>query len=91
VVWHFDRLQFSFKHPFETLTDLAKRGTGFKSLTEQIDTTTPGGKLVFHVLDALVEFKRETLGSTIGQALVYLNWLLARRTLSRCSSRDGSS
>jgi DNA invertase Pin-like site-specific DNA recombinase len=59
VVWRLDRLGRSLSHLIETLTDLANRGIGFKSLTEQIDTTTPGGKLVFHVLGALAEFERD--------------------------------
>ncbi len=39
----------------------ARRGIGFKSLTEPIDTTTPGGKLVFHVFGALAEFERDLI------------------------------
>ncbi len=38
-----------------------ERGVGFKSLTEQIDTTTPGGKLIFHVFGALAEFERDLI------------------------------
>jgi DNA invertase Pin-like site-specific DNA recombinase len=59
VVWRLDRLGRSLTHLIQTLTDLANRGIGFKCLTEQIDTTTPGGKLVFHVLGALAEFERD--------------------------------
>ena len=59
VVWRLDRPGRSLPHLIQTLTDLANRGIGFKSLTEQIDTTTPGGKLVFHVLGALAEFGRD--------------------------------
>ncbi len=59
VVWRLDRLGRSLQHLIQTLTDLANRGVGFRSLTEQIDTTTPGGKLVFHVLGALAEFERD--------------------------------
>ena len=40
---------------------LSERGVGFKSLTEQIDTTTPGGKLIFHVFGALAEFERDLI------------------------------
>ena len=61
VVWRLDRLGRSLKHLIETLTDLAGRSVGFKSLAEQIDTTTPGGKLVFHVLGALAEFERDLI------------------------------
>jgi DNA invertase Pin-like site-specific DNA recombinase len=43
------------------VAQLAERGIGFKSLTEQIDTTTPGGKLIFHVFGALAEFERDVI------------------------------
>ncbi len=59
VVWRLDRLGRSLRHLIETVADLAARGIGFKSLTEQIDTTTSGGKLVFHVFGALAEFERD--------------------------------
>jgi len=61
VVWRLDRLGRSLKHLIETVADLATRGIGFKSLTEQIDTTTPGGKLIFHVFGALAEFERDLI------------------------------
>ena len=59
VVWRLDRLGRSLRHLIETIAALAERGIGFKSLTEQIDTTTSGGKLVFHVFGALAEFERD--------------------------------
>src|SRR5918912_1536126 len=49
VVWRLDRLGRSLRHLIEVVTALRDRGVGFRSLTEQVDTTTPGGKLVFHV------------------------------------------
>jgi DNA invertase Pin-like site-specific DNA recombinase len=61
VVWRLDRLGRSLKHLIETVADLRDRGIGFKSLTEQIVTTTPGGKLVFHVFGALAEFGRDPI------------------------------
>jgi DNA invertase Pin-like site-specific DNA recombinase len=61
VVWRLDRLGRSLSHLIATLAELAGRGVGFKSLTEQIDTTTPGGKLIFHVLGALAEFERDLI------------------------------
>jgi DNA invertase Pin-like site-specific DNA recombinase len=61
VVWRLDRLGRSLKHLIETVTSLAERGIGFKSLSEQIDTTTSGGKLVFHVFGALAEFERDLI------------------------------
>ena len=61
VVWRLDRLGRSLQHLIETVSLLAERGIGFKSLTEQIDTTTSGGKLVFHVFGALAEFERDLI------------------------------
>jgi DNA invertase Pin-like site-specific DNA recombinase len=59
VVWKLDRLGRSLRHLVDTATGLAERGVGFRSLQEAIDTTTPGGKLVFHVFAALAEFERD--------------------------------
>src|SRR5690606_29739930 len=58
VVWRLDRLGRSIKHLIDTVTDLSDRGVGFQSLTESIDTTTNGGRLVFHIFSALAEFER---------------------------------
>jgi DNA invertase Pin-like site-specific DNA recombinase len=58
VVWRLDRLGRSLPHLIATITGLENRGIGFKSLTESIDTTTSGGKLVFHIFGALAEFER---------------------------------
>ena len=61
VVWNLDRLGRSLRHLVDTVTGLADRGVGFRSLQEAIDTTTPGGKLVFHVFAALAEFERDLI------------------------------
>jgi DNA invertase Pin-like site-specific DNA recombinase len=61
VVWRLDRLGRSLKHLIETIQKLEQRGVGFKSLTEHIDTTTPAGKLVFHIFGSLAEFERALL------------------------------
>lgn len=59
AVWRLDRLGRSLRHLVETIGVLAERGVGFRSITESIDTTTPGGKLVFHLFCALAEFERD--------------------------------
>jgi DNA invertase Pin-like site-specific DNA recombinase len=59
VVLRLDRLGRSLPHLIQTIRDLEQRGIGFK--TENIDTTTSGGKLVFHIFGALAEFERELI------------------------------
>ncbi|MEE9103067.1 recombinase family protein [Pseudomonas nitroreducens] len=61
VVWRLDRLGRSLPHLIETVGALEARGIGFCSLTESIDTTTPGGRLVFHVFGALAQFERDLI------------------------------
>ena len=61
VVWRLDRLGRSLKDLIERITELNNRNIGFKSLTEQIDTTTSGGKLIFHIFGALAEFERDII------------------------------
>ncbi len=63
VVWKLDRLGRSLKHLIDVVTDLEQREVGFRSLQESIDTTTSGGKLIFHVFGALVSLAR-ALGVT---------------------------
>jgi len=61
VVWKLDRLGRSLKDLITRITELNNRKIGFKSLTEQIDTTTSGGKLIFHIFGALAEFERDII------------------------------
>jgi DNA invertase Pin-like site-specific DNA recombinase len=61
IVWKLDRLGRSLKDLIETLNILKDRGVDFISLTEKIDTTTPGGKLIFHLMGALAEFERDLI------------------------------
>ena len=61
VVWRLDRLGRSLTNLIELMTMLEGKEIGFKSLSEQIDTTTSGGKLVFHIFGALAEFERELI------------------------------
>ena len=61
VVWRLDRLGRTLKHLIELITELEGRGIGFRSITEAIDTTSPGGTLVFHIFGALAEFERNLI------------------------------
>jgi DNA invertase Pin-like site-specific DNA recombinase len=61
AVWRLDRLGRSLPHLIETISALEARGVGFRSLTESIDTTTPGGRLIFHVFGALGQFERDLI------------------------------
>ena len=61
VVWKLDRLGRSLPHLLTTVTDLKRRGVAFRSLTEQMDTTTPQGEFLFHVFGALAQFERSLI------------------------------
>ena len=61
VVWRLDRLGRSLQHLIETMNVLDERAIGFKSLQEAIDTTTSGGRLIFHIFGALAEFERNLI------------------------------
>jgi DNA invertase Pin-like site-specific DNA recombinase len=61
VVWRLDRLGRSLRHLIDLITTLDERGIGFQSTTEQIDTTTSGGKLIFHIFGVLAEFERNLI------------------------------
>ncbi len=60
-MWKLDRLARSIRQLIETVEDLERRKIGLRSLTEAVDTTTPGGRLVFHVFAALAEFERSVI------------------------------
>jgi len=61
VVWKLDRLARSLKDLVELITELESKQVGFRSITEAIDTTTAGGKLVFHIFGALAEFEHNLI------------------------------
>lgn len=61
VVWRLDRLGRSLPHLIGVVQTLGEREVGFQSLTESIDTTTAGGRLVFHMMGALAEFERSLI------------------------------
>jgi DNA invertase Pin-like site-specific DNA recombinase len=68
-VWKLDRLGRSLKHLIETVLALQALGKGFCSLQENIDTTTSGGKLFFHIFGALAEFERDIIRERTGAGL----------------------
>ncbi len=61
VVWRLDRLGRSLPHLLEVLGQLDGRGVGFRSLTEALDTSTSGGRLVFSVFGAIAQFEHELI------------------------------
>ena len=61
IVWKLDRLGRSIHHLIQTITSLLEKKIGFKSLQENIDTSTSGGKLIFHIFSALAEFERDLI------------------------------
>ena len=61
MVWKLDRLGRSLPHLVETVREMEAQGIGFKSLQENIDTTTSGGKLIFHIFASLAEFERDLI------------------------------
>ncbi|MCD8499979.1 MAG: recombinase family protein [Gammaproteobacteria bacterium] len=61
VVWKLDRLGRSLSHLIQIIQSLSEKNIGFKSVRESIDTTTSGGKLVFHMFSSLAEFERDLI------------------------------
>lgn len=61
VVRRLDRLGRSLRHLVQVMTELGERGVGFKSLNESIDTTTPSGRLTFHLFASMAEFERDLI------------------------------
>lgn len=61
MVWKLDRLGRSLPHLLQLVERLKGQGAGFRSLTEAMDTTTPGGELIFHVMGALAQFERSLI------------------------------
>ncbi len=81
VVCRLDRLGRTLKKLILLVEELSAKGIGFKSLRESIDTTTPGGRLVFHVFGALAEFERALISDRTKAGLV------AAKARGRCGGR----
>jgi DNA invertase Pin-like site-specific DNA recombinase len=84
VVWKLDRLGRSLKDLITRIRELETRKIGFKSVTENIDTTTSGGKLIFHIFGALAEFERDIIRERTSAGLE------AARTRGRTGGRPKS-
>jgi DNA invertase Pin-like site-specific DNA recombinase len=69
-VWKLDRLGRSLAHLIEAVKGLGDRGVEFKSVQETIDTSTPGGKLVFHIFCSMAEFERDLIRERTNAGLV---------------------
>ncbi len=69
VVWKLDRLGRSLPHLLATVTDLKQRGIAFRSLTEQMDTTTPQGEFLFHIFGSLAQFERSLIQERVHAGL----------------------
>src|ERR1700730_5471910 len=69
IVWKLDRLARSIRQLLDTMALLSERGVELHSLTENINTTTPSGKLTFHIFAALAEFERDILRQRVDAAL----------------------
>jgi len=69
VVWKLDRLGRSLPHLLDTIADLKTKHVAFRSLTEQMDTTTPQGEFLFHVFGALAQFERSLIQERVRAGL----------------------
>ena len=76
----------STKQLIETVEELARRGIGFRCLTQDIDTTTAGGRLVFTIFSAIAEFEREIITDAPEQGLMLLGSEAAAAAAPRRSS-----
>jgi DNA invertase Pin-like site-specific DNA recombinase len=61
VVWRLDRLGRSLKELIAIVTELGERGVQLRSLHEQLDTNTSGGRLLFHIMGSIAEFERDLI------------------------------
>ena len=69
VITKYDRLARSLKDLIAIVEEIRERGAGFRSLSEDIDTTTSAGRLIFHVFGSIAEFERELIGERTKEGL----------------------
>lgn len=70
VVTKYDRLARSLRDLLDIVEGIKERGAGFRSLAEDIDTTTPAGRLIFHVFASIAQFERERISERTKEGLV---------------------
>ena len=89
VVWKLDRLGRSLPHLVELVGELKERGVGFRSLQENLDTTSGTGKLVFHLFASLAEFERDLIRERTMAGLAAARALEAKQVaLARAMYQD---
>lgn len=71
LVWKFDRFARSLKHLMDSLEEFAALGIDFVSFTEGIDTTTPSGQLLFHIVGAVAQFERDLIAERVRAGLAH--------------------
>jgi DNA invertase Pin-like site-specific DNA recombinase len=71
LVWKFDRFARSLKHLIESLHEFNALGIDFVSLTEGVDTTTPAGQLLFHIVGAVAQFERDLIAERVRAGLAH--------------------
>lgn len=71
LVWKFDRFARSLRHLIDSLDEFRSLGIHFISYTEGIDTTTPSGELVFHIVGAVAQFERDLIAERIRAGLAH--------------------
>src|SRR5207302_9285409 len=71
LVWKFDRFARSLKHLIESLDEFSGLEIDFISLTEGIDTTTPAGQLLFHIVGAVAQFERDLIAERVRAGIAH--------------------
>jgi len=71
LVWKFDRFARSVKHLVDSLEDFRALGIDFISFTEGVDTTTPSGELLFHIMGAVAQFERDLIAERVRAGIAH--------------------
>ena len=71
LVWKFDRFARSLKHLIESLAEFDALGIDFVSYTEGVDTTTPSGQLLFHIVGAVAQFERDLIAERVRAGMAH--------------------